>query len=100
MKPTASAPPAKPDVAAPAPVHARGLSYRTKLVAGVCGLVMLTGSVVTWLAHRSARANAEALTEAIFREVSRRAAAHARGFVLRAAPVVESLAQLAEKGLA
>src|SRR5262249_12148821 len=36
----------------------------------------------------------------VFREVSGRAAAHTRGFVLRAAPVVESLAQLADKGLA
>jgi serine phosphatase RsbU (regulator of sigma subunit) len=66
----------------------------------VCGLVLLTGTVVLWLAHRSARAGTEALTGAVFREVSGRAATHARAFVLRAAPVVESLAQLADKGLA
>jgi sigma-B regulation protein RsbU (phosphoserine phosphatase) len=78
----------------------RGLSFRAKLVLGVCGLVLLTGAVVVWLAHRSARASTETLTASVFREVSGRAATHTRGFVLRAAPVVESLAQLADKGLA
>lgn len=76
------------------------MSFRTKLVLGVCGLVLLTGTVVLWLAHRSARASTEALTGSVFREVSGRAAAHTRGFVLRAAPVVETLGQLADKGLA
>src|SRR5262245_3372828 len=78
----------------------RGLSFRAKLVLGVCGLVLLTGAVVLWLAHRSARASTETLTASVFREVSERAATHTRAFVLRAAPVVESLAQLADKGLA
>jgi hypothetical protein len=77
-----------------------GLSFRAQLVLGVCGLVLLTGTVVLWLAHRSARASTEALTGSVFREVSERAAAHSRGFVLRAAPVVETLGQLADKGLA
>jgi sigma-B regulation protein RsbU (phosphoserine phosphatase) len=62
--------------------------------------VLLTGTAVLWLAHRSARASTETLTSAVFREVSGRAATHTRGFVLRAAPVVESLGQLADKGLA
>src|SRR5262245_4001147 len=75
------------------------LSFRAKLVLGVCLLVLLTGAIVLWLAHRSARAGTNALTGAMFREVSGRAAAHARGFVLRAAPVVESLARLADHGL-
>src|SRR5262245_6463409 len=79
---------------------ARGLSFRTQLVLGVCGLVLLTGAVVLLLAHRSAKAGTETLTTSVFREVSERAATHTRGFVLRAAPVVESLAQLAGKGLA
>jgi serine phosphatase RsbU (regulator of sigma subunit) len=78
----------------------RGLGFRTELVLGVCGLVLLTGAVVLWLAHRSARAGTETLTRSVFREVSGRAVAHARGFVERAAPVVESLAELADKGLA
>jgi sigma-B regulation protein RsbU (phosphoserine phosphatase) len=77
-----------------------GLTFRVKLVLGVCGLVLLTGAVVLWLAHQSARASTEALTGSVFREVSGRAATHTRGFVLRAAPVVESLGQLAGKGLA
>jgi sigma-B regulation protein RsbU (phosphoserine phosphatase) len=65
----------------------------------VSGLVLLTGAIVLWLAHRSARATTESLTGSVFHEVSQRAAAHTRGFVLRAAPVVESLAQLVDKGL-
>ncbi len=77
-----------------------GLSFRAKLVLGVCGLVLLTGVMVLWLAHRSAKASTETLTASVFREVSGRAATHTRGFVLRAAPVVETLAQLADKGLA
>src|SRR5689334_12300172 len=77
-----------------------GFSFRARLVVGVCGLVLLTGAVVLWLAHRSARASTEELTGSVFREVSGRAATHTRAFVLRAAPVVESLAQLADKGLA
>jgi phosphoserine phosphatase RsbU/P len=79
---------------------ARGLSFRAKLVFGVCGLVLLTGAVVLWLADRGARASAQTLTDSVFREVSGRAETHTRAFVLRAAPVVESLAQLADKGLA
>src|SRR5262245_19043221 len=88
----ASVPPAAPAT--------RGLSFRAKLVLGVCGLVLLTGAVVLWRAHRSARASSEALTGSVFREVSERAATHTRAFVLRAGPVVESLDQLADKGLA
>jgi hypothetical protein len=78
----------------------RGLSFRAKLVLDVCGLVLLTGAAVIWLAHHSAHASTEALIGSVFREVSGRATAHTRGFVLRAAPVVESLGQLADKGLA
>jgi serine phosphatase RsbU (regulator of sigma subunit) len=76
------------------------LSFRETLVIGVCGLVLLTGLVVLWLAHRAARATTEKLTGAVFREVSGRAATHTSAFVHRAAPVVQSLAQLADKGLA
>ena len=79
---------------------ARGLSFRARLVLSVCGLVLLTGAAVLWLAHRSAKASTQTLTTSVFREVSGRAATHTRAFVLRAAPVVESLAQLADKGLA
>lgn len=91
--------PAPSTVPSSAP-SARRLSFRATLVLGVCGLVLLTGAVVLWLAHRSAKASTETLIASVFREVSGRAATHTRGFVLRAAPVVESLAQLADKGLA
>src|SRR5262245_58645875 len=76
------------------------LSYRNRLVAGVCGLVLLTGAAITWLAHGSARARTEALADALFREVSAHAVTHTRAFVLRAAPLVESLRPLADHGLA
>ncbi len=76
------------------------LSYRTKLVAGVCGLVLLTGAAVTWLAYRSARSTTEVLVDSLFREVSGHAVTHTRGFVLRAGPLVESLQQLGDNGLA
>src|SRR5215471_16356561 len=92
LSPLASLPPAAPGT--------RVLSFRARLVLGVCGLVLFTGTIVLWLADRSARASTEALTGSVFREVSGRAATHTRGFVLRAAPVVESLGQLADKGLA
>jgi sigma-B regulation protein RsbU (phosphoserine phosphatase) len=54
---------------------------------------------VLWLAHRSERATTEELIGSVFREVSERAATHTRAFVLRAAPVVETLAQLVDNGL-
>src|SRR5215475_1271562 len=98
MNEAAPIPPA--DATAATPHARRGLSFRAKLVLGVCALVLLTGAVVLWFAHRSARASTEVLTGSVFREVSARAATHTRGFVLRAAPVVESLGQLADKGLA
>ena len=40
----------------------------------------------------------EALADAMFREVSAHAVTHTRAFVLRAAPLVESLRQLAFRG--
>ena len=82
------------------PRGGRDLSYRLKLVLGVCGLVLLTGLTVTWIAHRGARASTEALVDSLFREVSGHAVTHTRGFVLRAAPLVESLQNLGENGLA
>ena len=51
MTPSAAAASSPP--AAPVP---RGLTFRAKLVLGVCGLVLLTGTVVLWLAHQSAQA--------------------------------------------
>lgn len=82
------------------PTAPGGLSFRVKLVSGVCGLVLLTGAAVLWLTERGARAGTEALTAAVFREASARTAAHTQAAVLRAAPVVESLVGLADSGLA
>jgi sigma-B regulation protein RsbU (phosphoserine phosphatase) len=86
--------------APPPPGGGRELSYQTKLIAGVCLLVLLTGAVIIWLAQRSARATSAALADSLFREVSGHAVTQTQTFVERAAPLVESLAQLAGNGLA
>src|SRR4051812_40181816 len=78
----------------------RGLTFRTKLLLAICGMVLLTGVVVILVADRNNRRSTHALTESLFREVSGHAVAQTKDFVLRAAPVAESLEQLANKGLA
>ncbi|MGH9676661.1 MAG: hypothetical protein ACRD36_06125, partial [Candidatus Acidiferrum sp.] len=80
--------------------HGWTLSYRSKLLWGVCGLVFLTGALISWLAYRSAQASTEVLVTRLFREASSHAVTQSRGFVLRAVPVVESLRALADNGLA
>jgi serine phosphatase RsbU (regulator of sigma subunit) len=69
----------------------RGLSFRARLVIGVCTLVLLNGTAVTWLAHRSAIHSTEVLTDAVFREASAHAVDETRAFLERATPVVEAL---------
>jgi serine phosphatase RsbU (regulator of sigma subunit) len=66
---------------------------------GVCGLVLLTGAAITWLAHLSARRSTEILTDALFREASAHAVSETRAFAERAMPVVETLRRLANDGL-
>jgi serine phosphatase RsbU (regulator of sigma subunit) len=78
----------------------RGLSFRAKLVIGACGLVLLTGAAVTWLAHRSARQSTEVLTDTVFREASAHAVDETRAFMERATPVVEALRRLGINDLA
>jgi phosphoserine phosphatase RsbU/P len=75
------------------------LSFAAKLVIGVCALVLLTGMVITWLAQRSSRATAQTLAGSLFKEVSAHTVTHTRAFVFRAAPLAESLRQLADQGL-
>ncbi|MGB7157338.1 MAG: SpoIIE family protein phosphatase [Tepidisphaeraceae bacterium] len=78
----------------------RELSFRAKLLLSVCALVLCTGAAITLLAVRSFRASATQLATTLFREVSQHAVTRARGFVLRAVPVVSSLKELAGDGLA
>ena len=77
----------------------RGLSFRAQLMLSVCGLVLLTGAVITWLAHLSARQSADALSDALFREASAHAVCETLAFTERATPVVETLSRLANDGL-
>src|SRR5271168_395065 len=84
------------------PPHATtgGLSFRARLVIGVCGLVLLTGSAVIWLAHKSALQSTEALTDTVFREASAHAVDETRAFLERAKPVVEALRRFGVDDLA
>ena len=79
--------------------QSRGLSFRAQLILGVCGLVLLTGAVITWLAHLSARQSTDTLTDALFREASAHAVSETQAFAERATPVVEALRRLANDGL-
>ncbi len=81
--------------------HRRGwdISFSTKLVIVTCSLVLLTGASIIWVANRSANANAQALAGSLFREVSAHAVTHTRAFLSPAPPAVESLRQLADRGL-
>src|SRR6266850_4396570 len=89
-----------PDTIRPEAVpRARGLSFRAQLMLGVCGLVLLTGAAITWLAHLSARHSTDTLTDALFREASAHAVSETRAFTERATPVVETLRRLANEGL-
>src|SRR6516225_6978124 len=86
----------------PDPHHSttRGLSFRAKLAIGVCGLVLLTGAIVTWLAYRSAVQSTEVLTNTMFREASAHAVDETRAFTERATPVVEALHRFGVDNLA
>src|SRR5262249_1298417 len=81
-------------------VSSGGLSFRTTLVLGMCGMVLVTGAAVTWLAHRSARQATDVLTTTLFREASAHAVAETRAFTQRATPVVESLRRFGVENLA
>src|SRR5262249_32678613 len=80
--------------------HGSGLTFRTKLLLSVCGVVLLTGAIVLLVADRSGRASTRMLVDSLFREVSGHAVTRTKDFILRAAPVAESLEQLADQGLA
>ena len=75
------------------------LSYRSRLILGICLLVFFSRAAATWLAHRSARSSTTALADQLFREVSCHAVTRTRDFVMRAPPIVESLAKIGGKGL-
>ena len=80
---------------------ATDLTFRTKLLLSTCALVLCTGVLVIVVADRGNRASTTALVNSVFREVSGHAAvARTRDFVMRAAPVAESLEALASRGLA
>ena len=75
------------------------LSFRTRLLLVMCGLVLLSGAVILAVADYSSRTSTHALVNSLFREVSSDAATQTKDYILRAAPVAESLAQLADHGL-
>jgi len=77
----------------------REWSFRTRLVVAVSGTVLLTGVLVSWLAFKSAKASTDALADSLFREAGAHVVTHARNHVLRAAPIAETLRELADQGL-
>lgn len=76
------------------------MSFGARLVLAICFLVVSTASLVIWLTEGSIRKTTSVLFDNLFEEVSTHAVTHTRGFVLRAAPVVESIAQLGGDALA
>lgn len=78
----------------------RGISFRTRLLVSVCGLVLVTGATIGIMAFRSARTTTEVLVDSLFREVSNHAVTHSRTYVFRALPLVESMRKLSGTGLA
>jgi serine phosphatase RsbU (regulator of sigma subunit) len=76
------------------------MTFRTKLLLSLCGLVLLTGVTVIIVADRGNRANTTALVDSLFREVSSHAVTKTKDFIMRAAPVTQTLGQLANHGLA
>jgi sigma-B regulation protein RsbU (phosphoserine phosphatase) len=67
---------------------------------GICTLVCLTGLGVTAIAHRNARTTTATVADSLFREVSAHAVTRTTNFVLRAVPLIESMARLSHDGLA
>lgn len=80
--------------------HTSGLTFRGKLLLGMCAMVLLTGVVVVVVADLNNRRSTKILAESLFREVSGRAATQTTEFVSRAGPVAQSLEQLSYHGLA
>ena len=76
------------------------LTFRTKLLLSMCALVLLTGAIIIAVADHSSRQSTDILVNSLFQEVSEHAVTRTKDFVLRAAPVAQSLAQLADDGLA
>ncbi len=77
----------------------RERTFRTNLLLACAALVLLTGGLVAYLSHRSARASSRALAEALFREVSGNAVTQTRAFVLRAEPLAQSVGRMIEAGV-
>ncbi|HVT89168.1 MAG TPA: SpoIIE family protein phosphatase [Tepidisphaeraceae bacterium] len=84
----------------PTPRRGLDLTFRAKLVLAMCGMVLLAGGVVIAVADRGNRSSTRTLADSLFREVSGHAVTQTRDFVLRAAPLAQSLEQLANQGLA
>jgi phosphoserine phosphatase RsbU/P len=75
------------------------VSYSRKLVLAVGSLVLITGLSIIAIEERNARLSTTALVTSLFREASSHTVTHTQAFMGRAAPIVESLTQLAGSGL-
>jgi sigma-B regulation protein RsbU (phosphoserine phosphatase) len=95
-----SIPPARAEQPNSAVWRGLDLTFGSKLLLSMCGVVLLTGAVIIYVSYRSNRANTQLLATNLFREVSQDAVDRTREFVLRAGPVAESLDELSGQGLA
>lgn len=75
------------------------LTFRDTLLLSMCGLVLLTGAIILFVADRGNRTGTQALADALFREVSSHTVTQTEDFVQRATPVAASLEELADQGL-
>jgi sigma-B regulation protein RsbU (phosphoserine phosphatase) len=82
------------------PHRSSGLTYRVQLLLTMCGLVLLVGVVILGVADWNNRTGTRALANSLFREVSAHVVTQTRDFISRAAPIAQSLEQMANQGLA
>jgi serine phosphatase RsbU (regulator of sigma subunit) len=75
------------------------ISYRVKVIVGVCVLVLVTGLAITVVSLRSHSATARAMAGKLFEEVSAHAVTQTQSHLMRAVPLIESLEHMAGDGL-
>lgn len=75
------------------------LTFQTKLLLAIGGLVLLTGLLVIAVADYGSRTTTNALADTLFRQVSANAVSQTKDFVQNSAPVARTLEQLANNGL-
>ncbi|MGC4099016.1 MAG: hypothetical protein QM706_18050 [Nitrospira sp.] len=63
------------------------LTFAAKLQLALCGMVVVTGTAIIFVADQNARSTTRTLTESLFREVSINAADKTTDFIQRTRPL-------------